>query len=499
MNSRVAFAIALSALSELSCGYYNGMWSADRFAAQARRQEHEGRNDEARASWAAAAAKAESVVVHHPHGRWADAALVLHGEGLAKSGACDRAAAPLARALESVRDAALRERAALAAAECTLAARDPRAAEQLLEPLRGSPRRMPASRAAYLSGRLAEQRGDLLGAAGSYALSSEVQAGPARARVLLAAGRTEDALAVMDTLARGHFDEGVWAALLGAVGEGAGMTAASRALDRMLGTGHVVTGSRARLLLADGNRLFAVDSFAAANARYQQVAVMVPDSAEGGTALVRQLRVSAARATTLAELRAVKIRVDRMAQGGAAGAGLTEARAFQQLIQLVLAPGDSGEGLPFRSAELARDSLRAPLLAANLFLAFARARPASLFAPKALVAAAALSPERRDSLIAVLDFTYATSPYTLALRGQPSPGYAAAEDSLARALGDVLERPAAFVASLVSPPVPGPRGPPLDAAGPERAEPRRFPGRPTVQREDVPPRGDRGRPPPERP
>lgn len=499
MSGTAAYATVFSLLASLSCGYYNGMWRADRFAAQARRQERDGRNDEARASWAAAAVKAESVVVHHPHGRWADAALVLHGEGLAKSGACDRAAAPLARALESVRDAALRERAALAAAECTLAARDARAAERLLEPLRASPRRIPASRAAYLSGRLAEQRGDLIGAAGSYALSSESQAGPARARVLLAAGRTEDALAVIDTLARGHFDEGVWAALLGAVGEGAGVSAASRALDRMLGAGHMVTGSRARLVLADGNRLFAGDSFAAADARYQQVAVMVPDSAEGRTALVQQLRVSAARATNLAELRAVKARVDRVAQTGAAGAAFSEARPLQQLIQAVLAPGDSGEALPFRSAELARDSLRAPQLAAALFLAFAQAQPASLFTPKALIAAAALLPERRDSLMALLNSAYPTSPYTLALRGEISPAYAAAEDSLARALGVVLEHPGAVAVSLVSSPVPGPRGPLLDVVLPEPAEPRRFPGRPTVQGEDVPPRRDRGRPPPDRP
>src|SRR2546422_3931875 len=36
---------------------------------------------------------------------------------------------------------------------------------------------------------------------------------------------------------------------------------------------------------------------------------------------------------------------------------------------------------------------------------------------------------------AVLDSAYAGSPYTLALRGEPSPAFAAAEDSLARALG----------------------------------------------------------------
>jgi hypothetical protein len=499
MSRRPALGLVLGVLGAASCGYYNGMWSADHFAAQARRQEHNGRRDEARASWAAAAVKAESVVAHHPHGHWADAALVLQGEGLAKSGACDRAAAPLAGALASVKDPALRERATLAAAECSLDARNATDAEQLLAALSASPRRAPASRAAYLSGRVAEERGDLVAAAGSYARSSDAQAGPARARVLLAAGRTAEALAFIDTLARGHFDEAVWALLLGAVGDGAGVTEASRALDHVLATGHVLTGSRARLLLADGGRLLAVDSLAAADARYQQVAAMVPDSSEGQAARVGRLRVSAAQAGSLAELRAVQTRVDRLAQAGTAGAALTEVRALQRLIQSVIPPGDPGEELPFQSAELARDSLRAPQLAVSLFLAFAGARPASVFAPKALIAAAALSPERRDSLMRVLDSTYGASPYTLALRGEPSPAYGAAEDSLARALGVVLERPSAFVASLISPPVPGPRGPPLDAAAPERAEPPRLRGRLPVRGDDAPQRDERRGPPPQEP
>jgi hypothetical protein len=239
--------------------------------------------------------------------------------------------------------------------------------------------------------------------------------------------------------------------------------------------------------------LLAVDSLAAANARFEQVAAMVPDSAEGQTARVRQLRVRAARARSVVDLRAVQVRVDRVAQDGTAGAALNEVRALQRLIQAVIVPGDPAKELRYRSAELARDSLQAPELAVNLFLAFARDRPASLFAPKALVAAAALSSERRDSLIGVLHSTYGASPYTLALRGEPSPAYAAAEDSLARALGVALELPSAFVASLVSPPVPGPRGPSLDP-GPERAEPPPLPGRVLPRRDELPTR-ERGRPP----
>jgi len=490
VTSRPALGLALSVFGAASCGYYNGMWSADHYAARARRQERDGRRDEARASWASAAVKAESVVAHHPHGRWADAALVLHGEGLAKSGACDRAAAPLSRALASVKDPGLRERAALAAAECSLDASNASAAERLLQPLSVSSHRARASHAAYLSGRVAEQRGDWVAAAGWYAQSSDVPAGPARARVLLAGGQTAAALAFIDTLARGQFDEAVWTAMLAGVSDAAGVPEASHVLDRVLATGHVLTGSRARLLLMDGNRLFAADSLAAADARYQQVAAMVPDSAEGQAASVRRLRVGAARAVTVADARAVKGRVDRVVQAGTAGAALSEVQLLQRLIQVVIGPGDSGQGLPFRAAELARDSLRAPQLAANLLLAFVREQPASLFAPKALLAAVALSIDRKDSLIEVLHSTYGASPYTLALRGDPSPGYAAAEDSLARALGVVLEQPAAFGASLVSAPVPGPRGPPLDAFAPERREPPRPPRVPT-RREGAAGREDR--------
>ena len=322
-------------MGSLSCGYYNGMWRADQFASQARRQEREGRREEARASWAAAAVKAESVVAHHPNGRWAGAALVLHGEGLANSGACDRAAAPLARALASVEDAELRERAALASAECNLAARNASAAEEVLQPVRASPRRARASRAAYLSGRVAEQRGDMVGAASAYAQSSEVDAGPARARVLLAAGQSTAAMALIDTLAREHRDEAVWAPLLNAVGEGVGATEASRTLDRVLAAGKVPTGARARLLLADGNRLFAAGALAAADGRYQQVAAMAPDSLEGQTARVRHLRVGAAQAGSLDELHAVQTQVDRLVEVGTTGTARAEAAALQRLIQAI--------------------------------------------------------------------------------------------------------------------------------------------------------------------
>ena len=475
--------LALVLAGAAACGYYNGMWSADHFAGEARRQEREGRTEEARTTWAMAATRAESVVARHPQGRWSDRALVLEGEALAKSAACDRAAAPLARALQSVQDVALRDRAGLAAAECALAASDPASAERLLDPLTGSADRERAAQARFLAGRAAELRGDLDAAARWYGGSSQRGARGARAHVLLVAGRTDAGLALLDSLVHARFEEADWTALLGDVGRAAGPGAASAALDRLLAQGHAPVGAQARLLVADGDRLFAAGALAAAGARYTQAAAAVPDSMAGQEGRVAELWVLAALAESLPQLRSVAGRLGTLlesgAGGGGGGAAVSKGRELQRRIRLVLAADEEGDVALFHAAEVVRDSLAAPHLAARLFLAFARRHPASLFAPKALIAVIGLAPERADSVVGVLQSAYATSPYTLALGGETSPAYAAAEDSLAQAEGVDLERagPPPPGVSLVAPSVTGPRGPPLDGPEPRRVEQPRTPGR----------------------
>src|SRR5207253_2371587 len=91
-----AAALGLAVAGAVSCAYYNGMWSADHLAKEARRLEASGRNVDARSYWSRAAVKAESMVVGHPNSRWAEDALVLQGEALARSGACARAQGTLA-------------------------------------------------------------------------------------------------------------------------------------------------------------------------------------------------------------------------------------------------------------------------------------------------------------------------------------------------------------------------------------------------------------------
>src|SRR4051812_1694856 len=149
---------AITALS--GCVYYNAMWTAERSAKEARRLESRGQDGEARTQWARAAEKAESIATRHPRSRWADDALTLQVEGLAHAGACARAAAPIDKARSAVRDAALRERIAIAAAMCALASRQPGQSEMALSEALSSSNKTRRSQAELLAGQAAMQRFD---------------------------------------------------------------------------------------------------------------------------------------------------------------------------------------------------------------------------------------------------------------------------------------------------------------------------------------------------
>lgn len=177
-----------------------------------------------------------------------------------------------------------------------------------------------------------------------------------------------------------------------------------------------------------------------------------------GRALVAAQRARIARATSQAELPQLAAELNRLLH---TVSGTEEASPQVEMLTALSATPATPAGR-FRAAELARDSLQVPVLAGHLFLE-AAADSTSLFAPKALIAALALLPERRDSIIALLDSRYAASPYTRAFHGEASVAYVAAEDSLARALGVPTGEGVRFtvVNSRAGVPVPGPRGPQL--------------------------------------
>jgi len=287
------------------------------------------------------------------------------------------------------------------------------------------------------------------------------EAGPARIRALLAAGQTEAATALVDSVARRNGDEAGWLEVMEDLGRTAGATVAADALDRLLARGRLPAGAQARLLLADGDRLQTERLADRAAARYDAVAALVPDSVESGQARIRGVLLQISLLREPADLDSVAGRLGRLAPG-LSGAALVESQALRLQLEAIQS-GDSSEMRAFRAAELARDSLAAPKLAASLFLRFAARYPASLFAPKALIAAGQLRPDAVDSVEQVLRSVYPESPYTLAFHGAPSLAFRGAEDSLAIAFG--VARPVmlgAVSGTRVAGPRPGPRGPELE-------------------------------------
>ena len=235
--NRTTLAAALLLPAAASCVYYNGMWSARRLAREGEKHEARGETAEARLAWARAAVKAESVRVHHPRSGWADDALVLEGEGRARSGACADALAPLEQALASVSEPALRERAALARAECALRAGENGPAQRLLEPLLGSTDGGRRSRAAYLAGLAALARGDPDGAGALLARSQEPVARAVQAQALIAGGRGADVPGLVGRRLERRADESAWLPVFDALAAAVGAESASVAVERFVTSG----------------------------------------------------------------------------------------------------------------------------------------------------------------------------------------------------------------------------------------------------------------------
>ncbi len=480
-------------LSLGGCVYYNAMWSANRYAKEAQRLEARGQNAEARSQWAQAAVKAESVVVRHPRSRWADDALVLQTEALARSGSCAQAAVAITRARATVHETSLRERAGLAAAECALAAGRPVHADEALAEALASKDAGRRSRAEYLAGQAATLRLDYDAAVEHFRRSRDPRAVPDRARALLAAGRDSEATPLIDTLATTRLSSTVRAELFETLGRVAGAPAASTALDRHLLRARVPFAEQVQLLIADGDRRLAAGDYDAAAERYHRAAdVASPASTEAGTARVREQRVTIARARQRGDLDPVIADLTHLIRPEEGGGGGSAAQSLLDLVTRVSAP-EPTPGARFRAAELARDSLNAPALAGQLFLDAAAADSASLFTPKALVAALALLPDRRDSIATLLDARYRGSPYTRAFHGEPSVAYVAAEDSLARELGVQIAEAPHPVQLLLEAPRTGPRGPALDEPS-DRRDASARPTRPRATDRATPTRERPGQP-----
>jgi hypothetical protein len=426
-------ALAAGAWLVGGCVYYNGMYNTNRLAKSARQAERDGRIFEAKSLWGQVITRAETLVVRHPRSKYAGEASVLRGLALARLDQCPAAVGPLGGVSLSARPGDLREESQLALGRCQMELGNPALADLAFVPLidsRDSARRHEArfqhARALRMTGRHEE----------ALALLREApdpRAGNDLLLALAGAGRGPETLRAADSLLASNDTAVAWDSVIATLGR-QNPRIASALVGRVSAGGRLTPEARAQRLYDDAVRLAPVDS-AASLVRLRDAAA-VPGRADGAArARLELLRLSLGRSRTLDDLVAYRDSLTAVAQGGSGVAG-DAALLSATIDRLRVLPDSAPAGVPqgdlrfFLGAEEARDGLRAPALAANLFRQLAVQWPASPYAPKALLAAQLLDPEDGPSAEARLDSLYPGSPYVAMVRGEEAPGYQALEDSL---------------------------------------------------------------------
>ncbi|HET9294831.1 MAG TPA: tetratricopeptide repeat protein [Gemmatimonadales bacterium] len=415
------------------CAYYNGMYNAKRLAGRAERAEREGRTFEAQGLWAQAEVRAESVIVRHPDSRWADDAQLIRGLARARRKDCTGAISPLEAASLSLDSPEVAEQANFQLGECRLELGDVLGADAAFARVIESPdsarrahARLQHARVLRSSGRYAEALAALEGLSGP-SVDGE------RAAALAGLGRMDDATPLItEAIQRGDLAF-PWDSILAAVGR-RDAREATRLVDRVVQMPDVTPDQRDRWLGADGVRLIPVDTVAGI-ARLEQVAVGQPPTNASVAARMSLIEFRLHGARTLSDAEAMRPALERLSEigGPASIASLGYLRALDRLgtnRDSVTPDTPQGDLLTFLAAETGRDSLRAPVIATDLFRRLSGTWPASPYAPKALLAIAALEPAAADSLRAVLESQYQESPYLTFLRGESAPALKPLEDSL---------------------------------------------------------------------
>ena len=453
-RARSRAALAAGALWAASgCVYYNGMYNAERAAAEAERFERQGRTAEARDQWQRAIVHAESVAVRHSRSRWAADALLLRGRGLVQLERFNEASTVLEGATRRARPGLQQAQAYVLLGQAYLAVGRLANATAVLDTALALEQRQLRAEALLYRGRVRLALALPAAALTDFMASEDPRAAFERARTRLVLRDTAGAVVQMDSLVGVRsYDERAWREALDGLGALGGVANASRLAGLLGARTDLTRGQQARLLLDDGDRLLDAGDVPAAQARYRAAGQTAPDSVEARLAAVRGIRLALGAAQGDADLDEAARRLAQLAADGGPPAREAQLsiRVLDRIAQLVQ-DGGAPDARWFLRAELLRDSLRARGLAARAFAAMGERYPGSPWTPKALLAAIAADHPAADSLRGVLDGRYADSPYRRAAAGTASPAdaeaFRALEDSLLRlgalavSVGDAERRP----------------------------------------------------------
>lgn len=448
-------ALPLLLLSTGACAYFNGVYNAKEAQRAADRLARNGRDEEAAPFFASAAEKAETVLTRYPRSRWRPDALYLSGRGYAFSQRCEPALPRLTEFLALPnRSPDQRDRATLALGSCLVRMSKYLRGRELLDPLTRHRDRPVATLASLWASRASIALGDndaarrYLAAVDASAAEWELATASLAQREY---ARAESLL--MRRARRGDFKDELLSSLrdLWAAGRRDAVEAIAVRYDsaKVRSSAKVRTHMVVAALQMDDG----LDSLA----RRHLLAArrITTDTLVDREAAARLALLAMARVATLAEAGAALERARSDARNDARFQGLAESLVLARILER---RSDLNGASLFLAAEVARDSLRAPQLAARLFTRIAETAPRALLAPRALIAAALLEPDSADAYRAKVRERYASSPYALLLKGADpadSPAYGQADVLLSVAWADALR---AFGDSLqkLHPPAPIP-------------------------------------------
>ena len=437
---RLAFLALLLVLG--GCGYFNTMYNAKRAFSDAEKAVARGELANAQTAFKSSIDKATKHLTKKPNSRWSTEARLIIGRANLALGNYADAERVFTEIAQTETDAARANGAKAYLGVIAAAAGDAGLAlSRLNEAL--STREIDASAAAlgYLTRARIHLGNNAVDAAladlteASRHSSVDVRAQASLLRVRLAALRGDSAglrLAVADLLserAAQRYADSLQYALRAAqlrIGGVAVRNALSRAEQSawVSPTRDSLILLRADLAIASGDTvggIAEIERFAGASSG------LISDLAR-----VRAAEFKLARATSTEEVNAARALL-------LPAIGVDQARFLIQSTKTleVLLEKASRTGQPvalFAAAELARDELRAPRLAARLFTSYAEIAPQTVWAPKALIAALPLADAVTAAQLKERLQQYRTNPYASAVLGktQDDAAYEEAEVRLAR-------------------------------------------------------------------
>ncbi|NJD10201.1 MAG: tetratricopeptide repeat protein [Gemmatimonadetes bacterium] len=424
-----------------ACGYFNSYYNAQRRFSEAERAARRGATSEATSAYADAIARAAVSYRKHPDSRWSDDALLLIGRARFAMGEHEAARAALGRVLEQSRDRELRAAAAiyLGAALVRLGRADS-ALAPLAQGLTGAETGSELQALGRLwLGRAHLDRGDPAG--WDELATAAARAGPLATEALLeqaargiAVGDSVRGLHALAQLTREEAAESRLDSTLALVRRAASAWGGTRTAAALPG-GEIdgwQSDTRTRVGLERALLLASAGDTAAAIA-----AALTAAERSAGTISGQARELAAGWLLGVADSIGDLVRVRAVLLPAVTHEGaLRQVRRVRTLdVLLDRARGGQTAAL-FAAAEFARDTLRSPGLAHQLFLAYADVGASTVWAPKALLAALQLAVESEQVELRQRIRQYGGNPYVAAAQGEsPDPAaYSAAEERLGRAV-----------------------------------------------------------------